>query len=164
MQSKTLLAFVTTIVLVSGCATKQVISKGYYGEGRADSEVALLYLDPYVRVLSTNTHSDEYGIPISASGYSSETVRMALALLPGDHTILASFEVLCLRSTTANILHFKAEAGRRYRLKATVSEDKRFWAPDIVPYAGEQIEPPISWTSGFCPVRVDVHRIRVRSR
>jgi len=140
-----------SISLLGGCMSMTTV-KLYDGPDKDPGNVALLYLDPHVVVSRVDTiieHPTDKGRVLA---HSAGKRRENIALEPGKHELVTRFFVLCRRSDDI-VLHFNAEAGKMYRLKAEFVDDFRRWKPSIIEYHGEHVDSEYPWLRALCNVK-----------
>lgn len=158
MHISRLFPILTGLILLNACTTTSTI-KLYDGAAREPSQIATLFIDPHVVVTRVDDITEHPQDKSRVLAHSAGKRREAIALVPGSHELNARFFVLCLQSVGDFPLQFKAEPGKKYRLKSTIDIEHKRWRPEIVEYDGGEIEDTFPWTQAMCKVKVNIIRL-----
>lgn len=128
-------AMLITLLLAS-CTSSSAYVKAYSGDDVSPAQLALLKPTSGVVILSIDNNSSYYMSTMGSWG----SKDYDIALLPGEHAIMVSYDIGSARSRQSVELKFKAEAGRRYLIKSDVSGHlgQPKWSPKITDVTGKE--------------------------
>lgn len=137
------------VLTLIACAPAYTV-KSPYSSAKPDGDAVVLRIDPHVMVLRVDDVQESLpGGGRKAIAHSAGVRRDALSLPVGSHQIEASFTFLCLRSNGTQVVTFRAEPGKVYRLKSEVTDYKQ-WRASIIEDTGELVPDSLSVAKGMC--------------
>jgi len=123
---------VSTAVLMVGCATQPRFVKAYSGQEVPHEQVALLKPTHAVVIESI----DGAFARDTRTALALTSVEIEVALLPGQHVVIAGYDNGYAGSTRPIELKFEARAGHRYLLRRNAQGGQ--WNPEIIDVTGRE--------------------------
>jgi hypothetical protein len=124
-----------TLLILAGCASNQYV-KAYEGADLPATQLALLKPTSGVVIHSIDGDRSKYMKTVGAF----TEMEYEIALIPGHHVLVVSYDIGTFRSPTSVELDFQAEANHRYLVRTDVSGyfTGPKWSPKISDVSGEE--------------------------